>query len=440
MSTRRVVVTGTGAVSSLGLTGDEFWDGLLEGRCGVKKIQAFEPTGFPCELAGEVADYKIRNYVPKTHRKATKLMSRDIELSVIAAGDAVKNSGLVTKATDPENATITATRTAISFGAGLISCEIEEIAASVEKAVTDGEFDIRKWGMNGLQSLTPLWLLKYLPNMLPCHIGIIHDIQGPSNTITCGEVASHIAIAEAVEMITRDDADVAFAGGGEAKVNPVVMMRQCLHHRAVTGSNDSPEQACRPFDTNASGSVFGEAAGMLILEELEFAKSRNATIAAEIVGTASSNSLNTDYAHLEPDGKGLQIAIRKALNEANVRPDQIDVIVPAGTGIVADDKAEGAALKAVFDSALESISVWPIKSMVSHTGAAAGAIDLIAAVRAIEHQKIGPAANFTSPAAGCELNIATETANKEINYALCCGYSFGGQTAAIVIKKYEENA
>ena len=434
---RRVVVTGTGATSALGLTADELWGGLLAGRCGVKKIQAFDPVKFPCQLAGEVPDYNIRKCVPKSHRKATKLMSRDIEISVIAANDAVQNSGLVTKAIDPENTTITPARTAISFGAGLISCDIEEIAASVEKAVTDGEFDIRKWGTDGLQSLTPLWLLKYLPNMLPCHIGIIHDIQGPSNTITCGEVAGHIAISEAVEMITRNDADVAFAGGGEAKVNPVVMMRQCLHNRAATDSNDTPEKACKPFDINATGSVFGEAAGVLILEELEFAKTRNAKIAAEIVGTASSNSLNTDYAHLESDGKGLQIAIDKALEEADIQPDQIDLIIPAGTGIAADDKAEAAALKAVFGSSIGLISVWPIKSMTSHTGAAAGAIDLIAAVRAIEHQKIGPAENFNISADGCELNIATETMDKEINYALCCGYSFGGQTAAIVIKKYE---
>jgi 3-oxoacyl-[acyl-carrier-protein] synthase II len=440
MSGRRVAVTGTGAASSLGLTGDELWDGLLEGRCGIKKIQAFDPVGFPCELAGEVPDYKIRNYVPKSHRKATKLMSRDIEISVVAADDAVKNSGLVTKATDPENATITATRTAISFGAGLISCDLEEMAASVERAITDGEFDIQKWGTDGLQSLTPLWLLKYLPNMLPCHIGIIHDIQGPSNTITCGEVASHIAIAEAVEMIARNDADVALAGGGEAKVNPIVMIRQSLHHRTVTDSNDSPEQACKPFNANAAGSVFGEAAGVLVLEELEFAKARNATISAEIVGAASSNSLNTDYAHLEPDGEGLQIAICKALDEADIQPDQIELIVPTGTGIAVDDKAEAAALKAVFGSSLQSIHVWPIKSMVSHTGAAAGAIDMIAAVQAISHQKIGPAKNFTSATAGCKLNIATKAMEKEINYALCCGYSFGGQTAAIVIKKYEENA
>ncbi|MFZ9011308.1 MAG: beta-ketoacyl-[acyl-carrier-protein] synthase family protein [Anaerohalosphaeraceae bacterium] len=439
MRPRRVVVTGTGAATSLGLTGKELWDGLLEGRSGIKKIQAFDPVGFPCELAGEVPDYKIRNYVPKSHRKATKLMSRDIEISVIAADDAVKNSGLVTKAIDPENSTITATRTAISFGAGLISCDLEEMAQSVEKSVTDGEFDIQKWGTDGLQSLTPLWLLKYLPNMLPCHIGIIHDIQGPSNTITCGEVAGHIAIAEAAEMIARNDADIALGGGGEAKVNPVVMIRQCLHNRTATDSNDSPEKACRPFDANADGSVFGEAAGVVVMEELEFAKARKAVIAAEIVGSASSNSLNTDFAHLEEDGEGLQIAIRKALEEATIQPDQIDLVVPTGTGIVADDKAEAAALKAVFGSSLSSLHVWPIKGMVSHTGAAAGAIDVIAAIGAIMHQKIGPVKHVES-AADRELNIATEPVDKEINYALCCGYSFGGQTAALVIKRYKEDA
>jgi 3-oxoacyl-[acyl-carrier-protein] synthase II len=439
MSTRRVVVTGTGAATSLGLTGKELWDGLLEGRSGIKKIQAFDPVGFPCEIAGEVPDYKIRNYVPKSHRKATKLMSRDIEISVIAADDAVKNSGLVTKAIDPENSTITATRTAISFGAGLISCDLEEMAQSVEKSVTDGEFDIQKWGTDGLQSLTPLWLLKYLPNMLPCHIGIIHDIQGPSNTITCGEVAGHIAIAEAAEMIARNDADVALGGGGEAKVNPVVMIRQCLHNRTATDSNDSPEKACRPFDAKATGSVFGEAAGVVVLEELEFAKARNATIAAEIVGSASSNSLNTDFAHLEEDGEGLQIAIRKALEEANIHPHQIDLIVPTGTGIISDDKAEASALKTVFGPSLPLIHIWPIKGMVSHTGAAAGAIDVIAAIGAVAHQKIGPVKNVAS-AADSGLNIATELVDKEINYALCCGYSFGGQTAALVIKRYMEGA
>ena len=439
MNKRRVVVTGVGAISPLGLNSDDLWTGLLEGRCGIETIRAFDPVGFPCKIAGEVPDYKIRDYVPKSSRKAMKLMSRDIELSVIAADEAVKNSGLVTKASGAEDVTVDPQRTAISFGAGLISCDLVELAPSVALSITDGQFDLLKWGKDGLPALTPLWLLKYLPNMLPCHVGIIHDIQGPSNTITCGEVAGHIAIAEALEMISRGNAEVALSGGCEAKVNPIVMMRQCLLKRLTTTANDRPLEACRPFDKNAGGAVFGEAGGVLVLEELEFAKSRSASILAEIVGTASSNSLNTEYAHLEQDGKGLEIAIHKAIDQAGIQPDEIDLIIPAGTGIPTDDKAEAAALKAVFGSSLKSIHVWPIKSMVTHTGAAAGAIDMIAAVKAIENGVIGPAINCEQPD-DYGLNIANEKTEKPIRYALCCGYSFGGQTSAIVLKKNEEGS
>lgn len=440
MSKRRVVVTGLGAISPLGLTSQELWTGLCEGKSGADTIKAFDPAEFPCKIAGEAPEFKIRNYVPKSHRKATKLMSRDIELSIVAADEAIKNSGLITKASGAEQVTVAPQRSAICFGAGLISCDLVELAPSVALSITDDKFDIKKWGKAGLESLTPLWLLKYLPNMLPCHVGIIHDIQGPSNTITCGEVAGHIAISEAAEMIIRGNAEVALGGGCEAKVNPIVMTRQCLLKRSTFDHNDQPEQAVRPFDAQASGSVFGEAAGVLVLEELQFAKTRNAPVLAEIVGHASSNSLNTQFEHLEPDGKGIQISIEKALEEAGISPDQIDLIIPAGTGIAADDKAEAMALKAVFGDDLDSIVVWPIKSMTTHTGAAAGAIDLIAAVQAISNEKIGPSKNYDTPADGYQLNIAKEGVGKEINYALCCGYSFGGQTAAIVIKKYEETA
>lgn len=438
MSHRRVVVTGVGAITPLGLTSGDLWAGLCEGTCGVASITAFDPAAFPCKIAGEAPEFKIRDYVPKHYRKATKLMSRDIELSIVAADEAVKNSGLVTKASEAESVTVAPERMAISFGAGLICCDLNEIAPSVALSITDDQFDIRKWGKAGLESLTPLWLLKYLPNMLPCHVGIIHDIQGPSNTITCGEVAGHIAVAEAVEMVARGDAEVAFGGGCEAKVNPIVILRQCLLERSTVDYNDRPQEAVRPFDADAGGSVFGEAAGVLVLEELGFAQSRQAPILAEIVGCASSNSLNTEFKHLEPDGQGIQVAIRKALEQAQITADQIDLVIPAGTGIAADDKAEAAALKAVFGANLSTLSVWPIKSMVTHTGAAAGAIDLIAAVQAVSRQMIGMSANYDHPAPGCELNIARQSTEKTINYALCCGYSFGGQTAAVVIKKYEE--
>ncbi len=436
MSKRRVVVTGVGAVTPLGLTSQNLWDGLCQGRCGAAPIKAFDPAAFPCKIAGETPDFKIRDYVPKNYRKATKLMSRDIELSIVAADEAVKNSRLVTKASDAGTVTAAPERMAISFGAGLISCDLNEIAPSVALSITDGRFDIHKWGKAGLESLTPLWLLKYLPNMLPCHVGIIHDIQGPSNTITCGEVAGHIAVAEAAEMIARGDAEVAFGGGCEAKVNPIVILRQCLLKRSTSDYNDQPQKAVRPFDAAASGSVFGEAAGVLVLEELSFAESRQAPILAEIVGCASSNSLSTVFEHLEPDGQGIRIAIEKALAEAGIGPDQVDLVIPAGTGIPDDDKAEAAALKAVFGDRSD-LAVWPIKSMTTHTGAAAGAIDLVAAVQAVSRQFIGSAVNYDDPAPDCDLNIVQKSTAKTIRFALCCGYSFGGQTAALVIKRYE---
>jgi 3-oxoacyl-[acyl-carrier-protein] synthase II len=240
MDKARVVITGLGAISPLGLTVSDMWSGLCSGRCGISKITAFDAIGFPCQLAGQVPAYKIQDYVPKTYRKATKLMCRDIEMAVIAAREALVSSGLITKGTDPGNTNIEPQRCAINLGAGLISCDLVELAPSVAASVTDGMFDIKKWGSRGIELVPPLWLLKYLPNMLACHIGIIHDIQGPSNTIVCGEAGAHIAISEAAQVIERGGSDIALAGGAEAKTNPMNIVRQCLLKRATTENNDEP--------------------------------------------------------------------------------------------------------------------------------------------------------------------------------------------------------
>jgi len=435
MSTAAVVITGLGAVTPLGLTVGEMWASLCAGRVGISRITAFDPVGFSCQLAGQVPEYKIQNYVPKSFRKAVKLMSRDIELSVIAAGEAFAHAGLITKGIDPEKVNIDPQRTAINLGAGLISCDMVELAPAVAASVTNGAFDIRKWGKEGLEQVTPLWLLKYLPNMLACHIGIIHDIQGPSNTITCAEAAGHLAIVEATQTIARGASDVALAGGAEAKVNPIVMIRQCLINRATTQNNDDPATACRPFDAQAKGSVFGEAAGVVILENLEHAKSRGAKIYAEVAGLGQSNSISPAYEHLEPDGKGLQIAIEKAMDEARIRPDELDLIIPHGTGIPADDLAEAKAIRAALGQAAAKVPVWPTKSMLSNTGAAAGAVDVVAAVCAMNGGKIPAARNCDKKAEGCDLNIACVPRDVKIRYALSCSYSYGGQTAAVVLKK-----
>lgn len=431
MGARRVVITGFGSISPLGNTAEEMWAGLCGGRSGISRIGAFDPVGFDCQIAGEVEDFKIQKFVPKTHRKATKLMSRDIKLSVVAAKEALGASGLVTKGIDAENVNVDAKRMSINIGAGLISCDLVELAPSVAVSITDGKFDIRKWGSEGFGMVTPLWLLKYLPNMLACHIGIIHDIQGPSNTITCAEASGHLAISESAQIIARGDSDIAVSGGAEAKVNPIVMIRQCLMKRATSSNNDEPESACRPFDADAKGSVFGEGAGIVVLENLENALGRDAKIYAEIVGVGMSNNINNVYEHLEPDGKGVRIAIEKALADAEISADELDLVIPHGSGIAEDDLAEARAIEAAVGA---DVAVWPTKSMLSNTGAAGGAMDVIAAVCAMRDGVIPSAKNCDNKAAGCNLNIVAKPIEKQIRYVLCCSYTYGGQTAAIVLK------
>ncbi len=435
MSSARVVITGFGATSPLGLTVGDMWAALCAGRCGIGQITAFDPSGFSCKLAGQVPDFKIQSFVPKTYRKAVKLMSRDIKLAVVAANEALTNSGLITKGIDPEKVNIDPKRMAINLGAGLISCDLVELAPAVAASITEGRFDIRKWGRDGLDLVTPLWLLKYLPNMLACHIGIIHDIQGPSNTITCAEAAGHLAIIEAAQIIARSGSDIALAGGTEAKVNPIVMIRQCLLQRTTSENQNDPAAACRPFDADAAGSVFGEAAGMVVLENLENARLRNAKIYAEIAGLGQSSNINPAYEHLEPDGKGIRIAIEKAIEDARIQPKDLDLVIPHGTGIAADDLAEAKAIEAALGKAAADTPVWPTKSMLSNTGAASGALDVIAAVCAMNESKIPAAKNCDRKAAGCSLNIVTEPQQADIRYALCCSYTYGGQTAAVVLKR-----
>jgi 3-oxoacyl-[acyl-carrier-protein] synthase II len=272
---------------------------------------------------------------------------------------------------------------------------------------------------------------------LACHIGIIHDIQGPSNTITCAEAAGHLAIGEASRIIARGNSDIALAGGAEAKVNPIVMIRQCLLKRATRENNNDPAGACRPFDTNAKGSVFGEAAGIIILERLENAQRRGAKIYAEVVGLGQSNNISPAYEHLEPDGKGLRTAIEKAMSEAQIQPSDLGLIIPHGTGIAADDLAEAAAIDAALGKAARQIPAWPTKSMLSNTGAAGGALDVIAAVRAMNQGMIPAAKNCEKKAQGCNLNIVKQQQQADIRYTLCCSYTYGGQTAAVVLKKFD---
>src|SRR5438270_569469 len=253
---RRVVITGVGVVSPIGIGAKAFWENLLAGKVGVRRIARFDAGGFACQIAGEAPPYKIGDYVPKSYRKATKVMARDIELAVIAADDAMKDAGLKTKAyTDtPE---INPQRFGCNIGAGLISAELDELTAAmhIARGAEPNKLDLHTWGKDGMGQLTPLWLLKYLPNMLACHVTIIHELKGPSNTITCADASSHLAIGEAFRTIQRGKADLAICGGGESKIDPMGMMRHTLLKRLNETHNDSPESAVRPFDADAAGMV-----------------------------------------------------------------------------------------------------------------------------------------------------------------------------------------
>src|SRR5579864_708003 len=285
---RRVVITGIGVICPIGIGAKVFWQNLLAGQVGVRRIASFDPSGLPSQIGGEVPPFKIGDFVPKSYRKATKVMARDIELAVIAADDAFKDAGLKTRAYT-DSPTIDSARFGCNIGVGLISADLNELTAAMHVARDGNRLDLQRWGRDGMNQLTPLWLLKYLPNMLACHVTIIHELKGPSNTITCAEASSHLAIGEAFRTIQRGDADCAICGGAETKVVPMSLVRQILLRRVTESHNDSPESAVRPFDAEASGTAVAEGGGLLILEEYEHAKKRGARIYAELVGFGASH-------------------------------------------------------------------------------------------------------------------------------------------------------
>jgi len=432
---KRVVVTGIGMVSPLGIGKAATWEALLAGRSGIGPITLFSPDGLGCRVGGQVPAYKINDFVPKSYRKATKVMARDIELAVIAADDAFKDAKIASQAYT-ENPTLTPERFGCNIGAGLICCELNELTAAFDVA-RDGPgstgFDLKKWGNDGMGQLTPLWLLKYLPNMLACHVTIIHGLMGPSNTITCADASSHLAIGEAFRTIQRGKADLAICGGAESKLNPMGMIRQTLLKR-LNESGAEGADAVRPFDTQASGTAIAEGGGLLILEELEHAKARGATIYAELTGFAASHDA---YSTTEPDptGKSYAAAIRNALRDAKTSASDVDLLIPHGVGIASHDAAELNGLKLALGDELSRVKMSPVKSQLGSL-AAGGGVEVAIAVMSVANQIAPPATNTRPEKTAMKLNVSGEARTGEIRSALSTAYSIGGQNAALVFRAY----
>ncbi|MBI5864910.1 MAG: beta-ketoacyl-[acyl-carrier-protein] synthase family protein [Planctomycetes bacterium] len=446
MSDRRVVITGLGPVTPIGTGAADFWNALLEGRSGVRRLQAFDPSGFDSQVGAEIDGCTINDAVPKAYRKAGKIMARDIVLAVVAAHKAVSDAGLVTKCLIergdcPGPTNVDSTRLGANIGAGLICADLSELSEALSSAGVDGVFSFAKWGTEGMNNLTPLWLLKFLPNMLACHVTIVHDCQGPSNTITCGEASSHLAIGEGFRTIQRGTADVMICGGAESKNNPMALIRQSLAHR-LSRRNDTPAAACRPFGKDRDGTTVSEGGGLVILEELAHARKRGARIYAELVGFGASNNAGPPLPPAKPpaDGRGALLAANKAMRDARIDAGQIDLVSAFAAGLPDHDASEAAAIRSVLGAKAGQTPVLAVKGGLGNNGAGSGAIDFIATVLAVHNGTVPPAVNgeHADPTLGIRLNIG-KPVDANAGCALSLGYALGGgQNAALVVKRWRE--
>ena len=447
-SMRRVVITGVGAISPHGIGPTPFWNALLDGKSSISPLTRFDPSAFAARVAGVVPPFKTTDFVPRSYRKSTKIMARDIELAVVAADFAVRDAKLITKGTaeGAQEADLTAkgwfrpnpARMGCNIGAGLICSDLNELTeAMAEARNADNTFNFAAWGRSedpaktsGMEKLTPLWLLKYLPNMLSCHVSIIHDTQGPSNTITCGQASAGLALAEATRTIQRGQSDVALVGGCESKVHVVALMRWSLFHRLNGTSNDNPAAACRPYDKHAAGSVLAEGGAVLVIEEYEHARKRGAAIYAEVAGIGSS--ANASASPIDPDstGEALAAAIKKALKDAAVTPAQIDLIIPPGYGDPIWDHTDLAALKIAFGT---PPVILPVRAGIGDCGAGAQALDLVAAALALREQTLPPAINCDQPLD--TLILPRQKSPQPLTHILIFASALGGQNSAIILKK-----
>jgi 3-oxoacyl-[acyl-carrier-protein] synthase II len=377
--------------------------------------------------------------VPKSYRKAVKVMARDIQLAVAAADLAVRDAAIITKGVDASAVDVDGSRFACNIGAGLICAELDELGAALRTALdAGGHFDIRRWGAEGLPNLTPLWLLKYLPNMLACHVTIIHDMRGPSNTITCGEASGLLSIGEAAAHVARDAADLALAGGAESRLNPMGVLRQDMLGRLAPTDGRDPAEACRPFDVDHCGTVIGEGGGLLVLEEADHAAARNATVHAEIVGFAGA----TDPVGMDPTRHhvgNVGLAASKALTKAGIEPSQLGLIVAQGSGIPHEDTLEAEAITELLNGA--DVPVIAATGLVGICLAGASGVSAALAATAVSRGQLPASANFVAPAPGCDrIRVLRQAAPGPIDYALVQAFSHTGQSAAMVLKRYGGNA
>ncbi|MBN1137222.1 MAG: beta-ketoacyl-ACP synthase II [Anaerolineae bacterium] len=410
---RRVVITGLGAVTPLGLTVADTWAGLVAGRSGVDYITLFDASSYPIRIAGEVKGFDAANYIGF---KEAKRMARCSHLSVAAGLEAMADAGLGPLVPEPERS-----GTIMGVGAGGWEVAMAGIDALRTK---------------GLSRVNPFALPASLPNMPAHHLSLLFQCQGYNGTVVTACAAGTQAIGEATEVIRRGAADLMLTGGAEALINEI-SFAGFIAMRALAAENDPPEKACKPFDARHDGFIISEGSAVLVLESLEHALARGAHIYVEVIGYAAC----TDAFHVaqpDPEGIGAARTIHWALENAGIAPEEIDCINSHGPGTPLGDIAETKAIKRVLGDHAYRVPVQSTKSMIGHAFGGAGAIEGMVCVKTICEGIIHPTINFETPDPECDLDYVPNQARRvDVRTVLSNSFGLGGQNACLVFRRYE---
>ncbi len=413
MKVQRAVITGMGAVTPLGSSVELFWNGLINGVSGVRKITQFDASELPCQIAGEIPDFDPSLYLD---RKESRRLPRSAQIAVASAIQAVNDAGLPGTMPDKE-------RTAVVYGTALGGIDM----------MVDGILQLRS---EGLSRGNPFTLPFAIPNLSTFLIAKQFQALGPNSTIVTACATGTQTIGEAAELIWNGKADVVITGGTEALLEDYSVAGFCAMRALPTSFNDDPTRASRPFDAQREGFILAEGSGTLIVESLDYAKNRGAHIYAEIIGYASTS----DAFHIaapDPDAAGAIRAMRWALENASIAPTQIDYINAHGTSTPLNDLTETKAIKEVFGKHAYNLAVSSTKSMIGHSMGASGSLEAIACVLSILKGIIHPTINYTTPDPECDLDYVPNEARKlSVNYALSNSFGLGGQNACLILKNF----
>jgi 3-oxoacyl-[acyl-carrier-protein] synthase II len=437
---RRIVITGLGAVTPAGVGAAALASAVREGRSAIGPITRFDASNHPSRIAGEVREFDptegIRKDQARYVKKMAKVMAVDIQLAVAASNLALLDCGLPlgdAKADEPVLPTIDHTRMGMIFGTSFIPTELDDLAGPVQASYGDGHFTLKGWGARGIPQMFPLWLLKYLPNMHACHTGILWDAQGPSNSFTTSDAGGLLALDEASRIIRRGAADWMLAGGAESRISPVLVMRYCLVHRLST-ANENPAAACRPFDLDRTGQVAAEGAVAILVEAADVAEKRGARVYGEVLGTGAGTTTAGMNA-CDADGRAVATAVRRAVAAAAVQPGDLGAVVAHGTAFAPQDASEAAGLRAALGPAAGAVPVTAIKGVTGNMGAGNGLAELVAALLVLREGRVPPILNCErpDPAAGLAL-VAGHPAALKSDLVLVTSNAIGGQAAAAVVR------